>query len=363
MAGEVGRVLKLPDGCFKARGDPLTAAGGCKLGDAVLADLVEQLSACAADVTAGDWQGALPVHRAAGFGHPPTCQLLLDAAPETITAADLYGKLPLHWAAEKGHAATCHLLLDAAPETSYAADQCGKLPLHWAAGFGHTATCQLLLDAAPETITVADLYGMLPVHWAAERGHTATCQLLLDASPETIHAADQYGKLPVHCASKTGQTVTCQLLLDRAPQAAAMPDFLRRIPLELALAEISPHLDAARCLVAAAPVASVLAFLSAVSQAQPLFADFFITRSPHLTSEEWTAAWSAVPAPCPGLLRALPAVLAHSTEQARHLVQHLSPADVQRLRTAALCMARAQRQSGVFLPTAVVWQILQQIAA
>jgi hypothetical protein len=27
MAGEVGRGLKLPDGCFKARGDPLTAAG------------------------------------------------------------------------------------------------------------------------------------------------------------------------------------------------------------------------------------------------------------------------------------------------------------------------------------------------
>ncbi|KAI3433501.1 hypothetical protein D9Q98_003313 [Chlorella vulgaris] len=331
MAGEVGRVFKLPDGCFKvvfSHGgeeydvQPLVSsnhaavvcdllARGCKLGDAVLADLVEQLNACAADVTAGDWLGALPVHRAAGFGHTPTCQLLLDAAPEAITAADLYGKLPLHWAAEKGHAATCQLLLDAAPETSYAADQCGKLPLHWAAGFGHTATCQLLLDAAPETITVADVYGMLPVHWAAERGHTATCQLLLDTAPDTITAADIDGWLLLHSA----------------------------------------------------PVASVLAFLSAVPQAQPLFADFFITRSPHLTSEEWTAAWSAVPASCPGLLRALPAVLAHSTEQARHLVQHLSPADVQRLRTAALCMARAQRQSGVFLPTAVVWQILQLTTA
>ncbi len=93
----------------------------------------------------------------------------------------------------------------------------------------------------------------------------------------------------------------------------------------------------------------MLTALSAMHKSLPLFADFFITRSDHLTSEEWTAAWSAVPAPCPGLLRALPAVLAQSTEQAGHLVQHLPPADVQRLRTAALGLARAQKQSGVFL--------------
>jgi hypothetical protein len=65
----------------------------------------------------------------------------------------------------------------------------------------------------------------------------------------------------------------------------------------------------------------------------------------------------------PRLLRALPAVLAHSAEQARCLVQHLPPADVQRLRTAALCLARAQKQSGVFLPNPVVWQILQLMDA
>jgi ankyrin repeat protein len=340
-------------------------AGGCKLGDAVLADLVEQLNACAADVP--DDEDMLPMHWAAEKGQTDACQLLLDAAPNTITAADWYDKLPVHWAAEKGHTATCQLLLDAAPETNHAADQCGKLPLHWAAGFGHTATCQLLLDAAPETITAADQYGMLPVHWAAEKGHTATCQLLLDAAPETNSAADQCGKLPVHWAAACGHTATCQLLLDRAPQTAVMVDFAGRTPLQCALLAVHHHipmcLDAARCLVAAAPVASVLAALSAVPEAQPLFADFFITRSPHLTSAEWTAAWSAVPVPCSGLLRALPAVLGHSAEQAPHLVQHLPPADVQRLRTAALCLARAQKQSGVALPSGIVWQVLQLMGA
>jgi hypothetical protein len=39
-------------------------------------------------------------------------------------------------------------------------------------------------------------------------------------------------------------------------------------------------------------------------------------------------------------------------------VQHLPPADVQRLSTAVLCLARAQKQSGVFLPTPVAWSIL-----
>jgi hypothetical protein len=172
-----------------------------------------------------------------------------------------------------------------------------------------------------------------------------------------ITAVDICGQLPLHLAARNGRTDTCQLLLDRAPQTAVVADIDGRT-LRLALACTPPHLDTARCFVAAAPATGVLAALAAVPEARPLCADFFITRSPHLTSEEWAAAWSAVPAPCPGLLRALPAVLARSTEQAGHLVQHLLPADVQRLRTAALCLARAQKQSGVFLPTPVAWSIL-----
>ncbi|KAI3433459.1 hypothetical protein D9Q98_003272 [Chlorella vulgaris] len=119
-----------------------------------------------------------------------------------------------------------------------------------------------------------------------------------------------------------------------------------------------------RLLLRSAPVAPTChAVKDMLRGALPLFADFFITRSTHLTSEEWTAAWSAVPAPCPGLLGALPAVLAHSAEQARCLVQHLPPADVQRLRTAKLGLARVHKQSGMFLPDAVVRQVLQLMDA
>ncbi|KAL4853586.1 Ankyrin repeat [Chlorella vulgaris] len=315
------------------------------------------LGAAPETVTASDLYGRLPLHRAATNGQTATCQLLLDAAPQTIAAADSEGMLPVHWAARNGDTATLQLLLNAAPGMVTAADSDGMLPVHCASCAGHTATCHLLLDTAPGTVTAVDLYGRLPLHWAAGNGHTATCQLLLDA-PETITAVDICGQLPLHLAARNGRTATCQLLLDRAPQTAVVADIDGRTPLQLALARTSPRFDIARCFVAAAPAAGVLVALAAVPKTRPLCADFFITRSLHLTSKEWSTAWSAVPAPCPGLMRALPAVLARSTEQAGHLVQHLPPADVQRLRTAVLCLARAQKQSGVFLPTPVAWSIL-----
>ena len=92
--------------------------------------------------------------------------------------------------------------------------------------------------------------------------------------------------------------------------------------------------------------------------ALPLFAVFVIMRPP-LTEEEW----ALLPAPCPGLGRALPAALAHSPAQARQVVQRLPAEDVARLRTAALALQRAQKRPpgldcSVMLPSELVWRIL-----
>ena len=62
------------------------------------------------------------------------------------------------------------------------------------------------------------------------------------------------------------------------------------------------------------------------------------------------AEWARVPAPCPGLGAALPAVLARSEAEAAALVAHLPAADRERLRTAVLGLARAQRRCRVHLP-------------
>lgn len=56
------------------------------------------------------------------------------------------------------------------------------------------------------------------------------------------------------------------------------------------------------------------------------------------------AAMAVVPCPCPGLGRALPAVLARSEAEAAQLVARLPPGDGQRLRTSALSLHRRQQQ-------------------
>jgi len=98
--------------------------------------------------------------------------------------------------------------------------------------------------------------------------------------------------------------------------------------------------------------------VSAGAWARPLFADFILCRPPLAEAE-----WVLVPAPCPGLGRALPLVLEHSLEQASQLVRRLPAEDVRRLRTCALCLARRQRELGVFLPQPVVARILSMFDA
>ena len=71
------------------------------------------------------------------------------------------------------------------------------------------------------------------------------------------------------------------------------------------------------------------------------------------------AQWGQVPAPSAAVVGALPAVLARSREEARLLVQqHLDTGQRQRLRTLALCLARAQRRADVQLPLELTGRLL-----
>ena len=111
---------------------------------------------------------------------------------------------------------------------------------------------------------------------------------------------------------------------------------------------------AARCLAAAAPAHAALAALAAAgAPAQPFIADCVAAHLPLSDTE-----WRLVPAACQGLGRALPAALEHSTAQAAHVVHRLPAADKQRLRTAALCLARAQRVTRVALPGEVAARVM-----
>jgi len=242
------------------------------------------------------------------------------------------------------------LLLDAAPNTASAADPKGQLPLHLAAQHGRASVVQLLLAAAPDTVLARDSKGHLPLHCAAWGGHAR--MLLPRANPETALA-------------EYGHAVVVQQLLAAAPGTALERDGVGRLPLQLALLHLKQEgrhaaliaefwLSVSRCLLAADTAANVLNILAEGGPlAMPLFADFILCRPP-LTAAEW----ALVPAPCPGLGRALSTVMAHSTEQARQLVRHLPAEDVQRLRTFALCLALRQRQLRIFLPAPLTQRIL-----
>ncbi|PSC73592.1 4-hydroxy-3-methylbut-2-enyl diphosphate reductase [Micractinium conductrix] len=68
--------------------------------------------------------------------------------------------------------------------------------------------------------------------------------------------------------------------------------------------------------------------------------------------------WALVPAGCPGLAGALRAALWSSPQQAQQLVARVPRSDAQRLRAAALCLARAQRAADAPLPVALLQHIL-----
>ena len=107
---------------------------------------------------------------------------------------------------------------------------------------------------------------------------------------------------------------------------------------------------------AAMPTGAALKDLCAAETAssRQLLPKFIASRLP-LTD----AQWALIPiAPRLRLARALPAALARSGDQARQLVRRLPPADAERLRTAALCLAHAPQLPQQHLPIALVERIL-----
>lgn len=256
-----------------------------------------------------------------------------------------------------GPAATLHVILAVAPSLLAGMRQHDWHALHLAAAEGSAPAVELLLSKLPNPgrAAAANKLGHTPLHLAASRGHTECMRLLLAAAPQAALAPDsQCGWLPLHWAVWGGHLPAAQLLLAAAPSAAAARDRLQRSPLHLAIALHRRQPGVARALLAAGPAHAVLtSLLAAGREALPLFADLVMLH-PALKPSEWRR----LPTPCPGLGRALPAVLQHSRAQAARLVAHLPEEDRLRLRTAALCLARVQRRRRVYLPSHIVEHLL-----
>eukprot|EP00887_Chlorella_sp_A99_P001709 scaffold8.g1709.t1 len=244
---------------------------------------------------------------------------------------------PLHAAARLGDVAAIRRILAESPGDAMAADANGWLPLHWAASYGHAAAVELLLAAAPQAVSVTTMVATafcswMPLHFAAAHGHAAVVQLLLAAAPETERRGTQQGHSALYLAVSQGHLPAARVLVERS---AAPP------------AELIANVLAALHYPCRGPPSK-----KSKTTAYALLADLAVSHA--LSPPDW----AALPTPCPGLARALPAALARSPAEAAQLVAHLPATARGRLRALVLGLARLQRQLGLELPVHIARRIL-----
>lgn len=175
-------------------------------------------------------------------------------------------------------------------------------------------------------MNTTDARGTTALLLAAESGSTASLQVLLagGADPNVVDAS---GRTPLCAAAVAavgdGRSGSVQQLLE----AGACP----AIALEALSVAGKAALPAVACLVAHIPLS--------------------------------VREWKMVPADCPGLGAALPAVMARCEWEAACLVQKLPAATRGFLWVAALSLARAQRHLDVALPSHIVSTVLALCAA
>ena len=158
-----------------------------------------------------------------------------------------------------------------------------------------------------------------------------------------------------------------------SPQSAPCPSAAGNLPLQAALAlkalqRGGEDAQAARLLLHAGDAGAVAAALGAAAAAQShedrtaaaakaLVPEFVARRA--LTA----AQWAELPTGLPGLLAALPAVLARSEAEAACLMAHLPEPMRARIQAAMLALARVQHRAHVSVPVAALQHIVSLAAA
>ena len=344
---------------------------------------IQTLVAAGADVEARDldWRG--PLHHAAGNPSAEAAVAIiraLVAAGADVSAFSEHRRTPLHDAAfnpsaEVAAAVIHELLAHGASVDEW--DDDGYEPLHYAARNQNAeavvAAMRALIAAGSDLETLGD--GHTPLEHAARNNNAeaaaAAVRTLLAAGADVGARNFDLRRAPLHCAAVRSNAEAARLLLAAGADVRAK-DRLGRTPLALMLRETAtPAQLPAATLLLAGPTDEVLDDLRGASNEWTrLLLPAFIARHAPLTDAQWEAVWALVPtAPCPGLGRTLPAALASSVAQASQVVRRLPPADAQRLRTCALCMARTQRLMAVnrrerdplwpeYLPPGAVQRIL-----
>lgn len=201
-----------------------------------------------------------------------------------------------------------------------------------------------------------------PLMAAALLGPADSVAALLAAGANPA-ATNKHGRTVLHCAASAAagdaDTAIVRQILAAAPGTALVGDGDGETPLQNALS--ASRFQTAACLLAEGPLPPAPKLLATLNrranqQAVLLLYAIVAARLP-MSAEEW----ALIPEACPGLGSALPAVLERFAAEASGLVMRLPAEERERLKAAALCLARAQElvlQGRTLLPTPITWRIL-----
>lgn len=242
-------------------------------------------------VLTGDFEGRLPLHRAAaahqrggGTGGSIILQLI-EVSPEAAAVTDLSGRMALHYIAEFGEkweeeAEAVYRAHEAAIRCRAGEDQ--RLPIHMAAASpdARRSMLETLVELHPRGVRQADRMGKLPLHLACESGKMWTkgvgsiyeaypdairepsserrwvpiqmaaaspnasrdvISQLASLYPEGAQRVDADGKCALHLACDSGKEWDSGLgdILGAYPEANIIPDNGGRLPFHIAAIRLS----------------------------------------------------------------------------------------------------------------------------
>lgn len=278
-------------------------------------------------------------------------ETLLDGNPRVMDHVHANGSTWMHLAAD--HGVMVDFFLARRPEFAERTDDRRRTPLHRAARAGRRLAAEKLMRAYPDALAMEDRRGNLPLHLASESLDPDVVRPILDAYPAAARHVNRENRTPLFHMARFGFLLDADLerVLELCPSATLRQDTtLKFTPLHAVVYHQYYNWSRIACaLVDAAPSAVFVkskygqtpldyvhmcdesedrgAFLSRVLKYYPLT----------------IAGWALVPKPCRHVSRALAAALARSEDEARTVVLHMTPADVDRLRHALLVMNRVEK--------------------
>jgi ankyrin repeat protein len=131
------------------------------------------------------------VHVEAAKGNVENLEALLSRNPELVNLVDrMDNGTPLHWAAVYGQPASCELLLEHGADLK-AADERGQTPLFWAIAGNEPTIVELLIEHGAD-VNCKDADGQSPLKYALSKKQDDTAALLREhgGEDEKHNAAD-----------------------------------------------------------------------------------------------------------------------------------------------------------------------------